>query len=245
VWQHKHQLVLMALMGYILPAAVAGLFWNDWKGGFVYAGILRLFAAHQATFSVNSMLHWVGERPFDDRHSPRDFFPINLIVLGDGYHNFHHTFPVDYRCGLEWYHYDPTKWFIRLGSLVGLTGSLKTFRFSEIEKRRVQQSQKDLSKHAAGLDWGVPLETLPVVSWDEYVRDSKAQSLVAIGGVVYDVGSFTHEHPGGRALLLSAIGKDASAMFNGGIYAHSLTACNILATLRVAIIHGGGEMAEL
>lgn len=60
VWQHKHYLKVVVFMGLILPTILAGLGWNDWLGGFIYAGILRIFFVQQATFCVNSLAHWLG-----------------------------------------------------------------------------------------------------------------------------------------------------------------------------------------
>lgn len=40
-FQHKHYILFAPLFGIALPALVAGLGWGDWRGGVVYAGILR------------------------------------------------------------------------------------------------------------------------------------------------------------------------------------------------------------
>lgn len=50
------------------------------------------------------------------------------------------------------------------------------------------------------------------------------------------------EHPGGKSLIKSAIGKDATALFNGGVYEHSNAAHNLLSTMRVGILRGGQEV---
>lgn len=50
----------------------------------VYAGILRIFFVQQATFCVNSLAHWLGDQPFDDRNSPRDHVITALVTLGEG-----------------------------------------------------------------------------------------------------------------------------------------------------------------
>jgi len=97
VWQHRHFPIIMMFSAWVFPTVVAGLCWGDWWGGFVYAGILRGFVVQQATFCVNSLAHWLGEQPFDDRNSPRDHVLTALVTLGEGYHNFHHEFPSDYR----------------------------------------------------------------------------------------------------------------------------------------------------
>jgi len=243
VWQHRNYLKVVIVMGLIVPMLVAGLGWGDWWGGFIYAGILRIFFVQQATFCVNSLAHWLGDQPFDDRNSPRDHVLTALVTLGEGYHNFHHEFPSDYRNAIEWWQYDPTKWTIWIWKQLGLAYDLKKFRYNEIEKGRVQQLQKKLDQRRAKLDWGTPLDQLPVMEWDEYVEQAKnGRGLIAIAGVVHDVTDFIKDHPGGKAMIMSGIGKDATAMFNGGIYNHSNAAHNLLSTMRVAVIRGGSEV---
>ena len=48
-----------------------------------------------------------------------------LVTVGEGYHNFHHQFPMDYRNAIKWYQYDPTKWFIWTMEKFGLASQLK------------------------------------------------------------------------------------------------------------------------
>ncbi|KAH7113387.1 hypothetical protein EDB81DRAFT_921885 [Dactylonectria macrodidyma] len=243
VWQHRNYLKCVIFMAFVLPTIVAGFGWSDWLGGFVYAGILRICFVQQATFCVNSLAHWLGDQPFDDRNSPRDHLITALVTLGEGYHNFHHEFPSDYRNAIEWYQYDPTKWSIWIWKQLGLAYDLKQFRQNEIEKGRVQQMQKKLDQKCATLDWGTPLEQLPVVHWDDFVADSKnGKALIAIAGVIHNVPDFIKDHPGGKALISSAIGKDATAIFNGGVYNHSNAAHNLLSTMRVGVLRGGCEV---
>jgi len=243
VFQHKHYLPLVIFSSIVFPAIVAGLGWGDWKGGFIYAGLLRVFFIQQATFCVNSLAHYLGEQPFDDRNSPRDHFITAIVTLGEGYHNFHHEFPSDYRNAIQWHQYDPTKWFIWTMKQLGLAYDLKTFRANEIEKGRLQQQQKKLDQVRATLDWGTPLEQLPVMSFDEYQEQAKnGKALIAVAGVVHDCTDFIKDHPGGKAIIKSAIGKDATAMFNGGVYLHSNAAHNLLSTFRVGVIRGGCEV---
>jgi stearoyl-CoA desaturase (Delta-9 desaturase) len=127
---------------------------------------------------------------------------------------------------------------------VGLAYDLKEFRSNEIEKGRVQQLQKKLDQRRARLDWGIPLDQLPVISWDDFIRNARAdgRALVAIAGVIHDVGDFIKDHPGGKSLIGSAIGKDATAIFNGGVYDHSNAAHNLLSTMRVGVLRGGCEV---
>jgi len=81
------------------------------------------------------------------------------------------------------------------------------------------------------------------MEWDDYVEQARnGRGLVAIAGVVHDVTDFIKDHPGGRAMITSGIGKDATAMFNGGVYNHSNAAHNLLSTMRVGVIRGGCEV---
>ncbi|KAF8477506.1 hypothetical protein BDZ91DRAFT_673134 [Kalaharituber pfeilii] len=243
VWQHKNYLFVVTFMGLIFPSLVAGIGWGDYFGGLIYAGILRIFFVQQATFCVNSLAHWLGDQPFDDRNSPRDHIITALVTLGEGYHNFHHEFPSDYRNAIEWFQYDPTKWFIWTMKQLGLAYDLKQFRHNEIEKGRLQQQQKKLDRIRAKLDWGIPLENLPVMEFEEFQEQARnGHALILVAGVVHDVTSFVKEHPGGKAMINSGIGKDATAMFNGGVYNHSNAAHNLLSNFRVAVIRGGCEV---
>ena len=70
-------------MGLVFPTLVAGIGWGDFFGGFIYAGILRIFFVQQATFCVNSLAHYLGDQPFDDRNSPRDHVITALVTLGE------------------------------------------------------------------------------------------------------------------------------------------------------------------
>ncbi|CAF3739007.1 unnamed protein product [Rotaria sp. Silwood1] len=133
-WQSRHLLILNVVMGFALPCLVCGLGWGDYRGGYFYAAVLRLVLLHHATFSVNSLAHYLGDTTFDDKHTPRDHFLTAFVTLGEGYHNFHHEFPCDYRNGRKWFQYDPTKWAIWMFKKLGLAHNLNRFSENEILK---------------------------------------------------------------------------------------------------------------
>lgn len=85
------------------------------------------------------------------------------------------------------------------------------------------------------------------MEWDEYqAKVKKAElKLIAVEGVVHDASDFTHERPGGMVNILSRVGKDGTASFNGGVYDHSNAARNLLAMKRIAKLRGGGEVEML
>lgn len=113
-WQHRNFPIICFLTGYLLPAVVAHLGWEDGLGGLLYAGILRALLFQQSTYCVNSLAHYFGDQPYSDASSPRDHTITAVLTFGEGYHNFHHEFPSDYRNGVKWFSYDPTKWCIAI-----------------------------------------------------------------------------------------------------------------------------------
>lgn len=121
----------------------------------------------QSTFCINSIAHYLGSTPYDDTLSPRDHLLSAVLTMGEGYHNFHHQFPMDYRNAYLWYQWDPTKWFIAICSWVGLARNLKVFSANEIEKGMLTMELKRLKKVQDGLAWPLKKEQLGIWSWEK------------------------------------------------------------------------------
>ena len=109
--QHRGYLPVALVFGLALPTALAAM-WGDAWGGLLVAGFLRIAVMLQATFSINSLAHSIGRRRYDTEATARDSTVTALVTFGEGYHSFHHRFPFDYRNGVRWWHYDPSKWLI-------------------------------------------------------------------------------------------------------------------------------------
>lgn len=243
-FQHKHYIPMMLLSGFVLPCLLGGYLLNDYLGGLIYGGFIRIFVIQQATFCINSMAHYLGTQPFDDRRTPRDNWITAIVTFGEGYHNFHHEFPSDYRNAIKWYQYDPTKVFIYLTSLFGLSYDLKTFSQNIIQQALIQQRQKKIDRDSKSVNWGPKLADLPAWTKEEFLEKNRENDgLVIVGGIVHDVSGYITEHPGGEKLLKNALGKDATKAFSGGVYRHSNAAHNTLATMRVAVMKDNKETA--
>ena len=134
-FQDRHYLSLALAVGLLLPTLVARA-WGDAVGGLLVAGFLRLLVQDHSTFSINSLAHTIGRRPYLPTVSARDSLLTALLTLGEGYHNYHHCFPGDYRNGVRFYHYDPTKWCVWLLSKIGLTRDLKRVPADLIQRTR-------------------------------------------------------------------------------------------------------------
>ncbi len=123
-FQDRYYIPLAIVSGLIVPALLGAL-WGDVLGAVLVAGFLRLAIQWHSTFCVNSVAHTIGNRPYSTEISARDSFWTALITLGEGYHNFHHRFQLDYRNGVRWWQLDPTKWFVWSLSKVGVTRKLR------------------------------------------------------------------------------------------------------------------------
>ncbi|BFZ55545.1 stearoyl-CoA 9-desaturase [Savitreella phatthalungensis] len=237
-WQHKNFVSLMLFFGVAAPLLVCGLGWGDWRGGFYYACMLRLTCSHHATFSINSVAHYLGEATYDDLRSPRDNLLTAIITNGEGYHNFHHEFPYDYRNAIRWYQYDPTKAFIWVCSLFKLATRLRRCEDDHIERSRLQMQQKRLDERKARIPWPKAGEELPELTASDVAERVRADSakLIICDGFVHDVTDFMADHPGGRALISTRLGRDITEDFHGKVYKHSNAGNNALQMLRVAKI---------
>jgi len=242
-WQHRNYLIIAAISGGLFPVLVAHFGWNDWKGGLLYAWIGRCILNWHLVWTINSLAHWVGDQPYSDKHTSRQNLLIALYSVGEGYHNYHHEFPCDYRNGPQWYDIDVTKWLIALWEKFGWTSHLNRTSSLVIEKCRLHQALKKSSHSLESKDQSQNTQNLPLLTWDQYVEKTEnGDALLAIAGVVHDVAEFMAKHPGGEKLLRDAIGKDATTMFHGGLHSHSWSANNMLTEMQIAVIHGGGEI---
>ena len=123
-FQHRFYLPLVLITNFGFPLAAGWLVGDVW-GTFILAGILRLVVSQHVTFFINSLAHMWGTRPYTDDNTARDNPLLAFVTYGEGYHNFHHIFAHDYRNGVRWWQFDPTKWIIASLQYVGLTRRLK------------------------------------------------------------------------------------------------------------------------
>ena len=244
-WQHNNYYWFGPFMSLIFPTFIAYLFCNgDIRGGFYICGALRLLFVHHATWCVNSVAHYFGQHTFDDTISPRDHIVTGLITLGEGYHNFHHEFPNDYRNGIHWWDYDPTKWFIFAMKVCGFAKDLNKFPENEILKGEIDMIEKKIVERKETINYGIPINTLPIWTMSEfnaeYENAKKNHKIyIIVANIVYDVTQFvaSNKHPGGKSIIIQRNGKNVTKDFNGNIYNHTNAARNLMSHWRIARIH--------
>ncbi|KAJ6571890.1 hypothetical protein B0H19DRAFT_1231538 [Mycena capillaripes] len=156
------------------------LCWGDARGGYVYARFARLCFVHHSTFCDNWLVHWLDESPFDDKRSSRDHLRVTaLFIIGEGYHNFHHQFPMDYRNVVP---VQPYK-VVHLGLPEARIGVASEGTADVIPRLAVGQQRP------------------PVISWDSYIEQTAKRPLILISGFIHDVASLIDEHPGGARFI--------------------------------------------
>jgi len=117
------------VLGLVIPAALGGLFTMSWLGvllGFLWGGLVRVFFVHHVTWSVNSICHVWGTKPFKSHDESRNNAVLGVLALGEGWHNNHHAFPTSARHGLRWWELDASYCLIWAMSKVGLAWDVKT-----------------------------------------------------------------------------------------------------------------------
>jgi stearoyl-CoA desaturase (delta-9 desaturase) len=140
-WQDRNIFLIGFLVGIVLPGAIGFLALggiHGFLGGMIYGGFLRVVIVHHATFLINSAAHTWGTQPYSTANTSRDSPLLSFFTFGEGYHNFHHTFQADYRNGHKWYHWDPSKWWIKVASWFGMTKDLHKIPPKSIESQRMK-----------------------------------------------------------------------------------------------------------
>lgn len=146
--QHRWYLPLALCLGFGLPTLVGwGL--GDALGGFLFGGVWRLLLSYHATFSINSFAHWIGTQPYSTKGTARDNLLAAIVTMGEGYHNFHHTFPGDYRNGVRFFDFDPPKWVLAALASFGWIKDVRRTPGHVIALRRLKTARQHLEQKAS------------------------------------------------------------------------------------------------
>jgi stearoyl-CoA desaturase (Delta-9 desaturase) len=150
--QEKYYIPLALITGFGVPTLI-GWAMGSALGGLVLLGGVRLVFTNHTTFFINSLCHMVGKQPYTDENSARDSFIMAILATGEGYHNFHHYFQADYRNGVRWYHFDPTKWMVRTMSYFGWAYKLRRTPPNQILTARLRMDEKRMIQQGAPAEY--------------------------------------------------------------------------------------------
>lgn len=171
MWQHKYYLPLVLFSNLVVPFLLGYISYgitgtgSVW-GTFILAGLLRFVMNHHFTFFINSACHIFGKQPYSNKDTSKDNFLLALFTYGEGFHNYHHTFQADYRNGIKWFHFDPTKWLIKSLNYVGMTTKLKQMSEAQILKQ--------ITTHSMALSKEKLYKRLEIVADSKIAQDIEA-----------------------------------------------------------------------
>ncbi|XP_011698207.1 PREDICTED: acyl-CoA Delta(11) desaturase-like [Wasmannia auropunctata] len=94
----KYFSIIKFIFAFLLPVILPVYGWNEtWSRAFVSQIILRYPLILNFTWSVNSVAHIWGSKPYDTHINPTENLWVSLVTGGEGWHNYHHVFPWDYK----------------------------------------------------------------------------------------------------------------------------------------------------
>jgi stearoyl-CoA desaturase (delta-9 desaturase) len=135
-FQKKYYNILMPLVSFVMPTVVPMYFWNETFGNAFCVNLFRYALTLNATWLVNSAAHMWGDKPYDRFINPAENLVVAILALGEGWHNYHHTFPWDYKTSeLGKYSVNFSAAFIDLFAKIGWAYELKTVSEEMIKKR--------------------------------------------------------------------------------------------------------------
>ncbi|OLL23878.1 Acyl-CoA desaturase 1 [Neolecta irregularis DAH-3] len=160
---------------------------------------------------------------------------IALIWSGEGYHNFHHTFPYDYRNGIKPLDWDPTKWIIWL--LHTWTDQIPIIKKAKDEDILKARARVTLEKAHELYDQLYPQceKIMPRFTKDEALHAFKDKHVLLLDSYIINVDGFASQHPGGEKLIVGYFGKDATKAFSL-LNHHSSHAQSLVKERRIAKI---------
>jgi stearoyl-CoA desaturase (delta-9 desaturase) len=120
-------------LGYLIDGSLFGGFL-----GFLWGGLVRIFLTHHVTWSINSVCHVFGRRPYASGDYSTNNFICALLGFGEGWHNNHHAFPTSARHGLAWWQIDVSWMVICVMRVLGLAWNVKLPTARALEAKRVR-----------------------------------------------------------------------------------------------------------
>jgi stearoyl-CoA desaturase (Delta-9 desaturase) len=130
---------LWVFLGLALPTVLGGVITLSWTGallGFIWGGLVRVLMVHHITWSINSVCHIWGSRPFNSHDHSRNNLIFGILGFGEGWHNNHHAFPASARHGLRWWEVDTSYMLIKAMSWAGLVSNVKVPTKERIEAKK-------------------------------------------------------------------------------------------------------------
>uniref|UniRef100_A0A0R3RPJ2 FA_desaturase domain-containing protein n=1 Tax=Elaeophora elaphi TaxID=1147741 RepID=A0A0R3RPJ2_9BILA len=142
-FQRRHYLKLVLFAWFVVPTFVPVYFWGEsFKIAVYTCTLLRYCTTLHGTWLINSLAHKYGFKPYNPNITPVDSFVLAVSAMGEGGHNYHHTFPQDYRTSEYVLHFNVTKIFIDILFFLGLAYDMKVVPQKIIERQKAKYAVK-------------------------------------------------------------------------------------------------------
>ena len=136
-YQHKYYTPLYLILALILPTLIPWHYWGEsLYNSFFIVFIGRYMNILHTTLLINSWGHMFGYRTYTHSVQAGDNLVIHTASIGEGYHNFHHAFPFDYRSTEDGIWFNTTKLLIDIGAILGQVYDRKTVPSNLIAERK-------------------------------------------------------------------------------------------------------------
>ncbi|KAK6627834.1 hypothetical protein RUM44_010313 [Polyplax serrata] len=136
MFQKKYYKPLYILIAMMIPVFTPVYFWNEilWKSVFINF-FCRYILLLNITWCVNSVAHMFGTRPYDKNILPVESYFVSFIGLGEGWHNYHHAFPWDYKASEFGMNLNTTTRIIEFFAKIGWAYDLREVNNAVMESR--------------------------------------------------------------------------------------------------------------
>ncbi|GIX73960.1 stearoyl-CoA desaturase 5 [Caerostris extrusa] len=149
-FHRKYYIPLVITCCFVLPTLVPMYLWNEtFVNSLFVATLFRFCFTLNQTWLVNSAAHMWGTKPYDTNINPRENTLVALGAVGEGFHNYHHTFPYDYATSEYGIKYNLTTLFIDTMAWLGLAYDRKTATRSMIAARKLRTGENKAEKPTA------------------------------------------------------------------------------------------------
>ena len=132
--------VPLTVLTFVLPGVLGFAITGTIAGGIsasLWAGLARVFFLHHVTWSINSVCHFFGRRPFETTDYSTNNWPLALLSFGESWHNTHHAFPTSAVHGIKPWQPDMSAFVIRTLERLGLAHDVKRPGAKELERKKV------------------------------------------------------------------------------------------------------------
>lgn len=153
---------VIAVGSFALPFGI-GWLWSGTLGGalsaLLWGGAIRMMLLHHTTWSVNSLCHVAGRRPFRTRDRSGNVALLAVVSMGDSWHNLHHAYPMSARQGVLRHQLDSSARLIRIFEQLGWATDVRWPDARRLERLRRTSGDSPVAPH--------PVDPIDDATWDD------------------------------------------------------------------------------